>query len=235
MRRTHPPQGGCTVAELFTDLSDLFAAVLANDAWMMNEALSKPSGYLACIILMALGVPLLLGIFKLVPLLDRNLERWIIIASYLVITAIIFVEVIRRFVFQVQVPWSTTLPPYLFLVMTWFGAAYNAKLRSHLSFDEVRMMLPPSGRFACMVLDAVLWLGLSLVVVTTTLRQTTNSASNFQILLGTDNVMQWWFYAAVPLSWLVLSARVVENFIADLRAYRSGGELLVGAPLQTKE
>ncbi len=223
------------MTELFAGLSDLFAAILDNDAWMMNEALSTPSGYLAGTLLMILGIPLLLGVFRFVPLLDRNLERWIIIASYLVITAIIFVEVIRRFVFQAQVPWSTTLPPYLFLVMTWFGAAYNAKLRSHLSFDEVRMMLPTSGRFACMLLDAALWLGLALIVVTTTLRQTANSAANFQILLGTDNVMQWWFYAAVPLSWLLLSARVVENFVEDLRAYRSGAELHVGVPLQTKE
>ena len=223
------------MADLFAGLSDLFAAILDNDAWMMNEALATPSGYLAGALLMVAAVPLLLGLFRLVPLLDRNLERWVIIASYLVITAIIFVEVIRRFVFQLQAPWSTTLPPYLFLVMTWFGAAYNAKLRSHLSFDEVRMMLPARGRFACRLLDAVLWLGLALIVVTTTLRQTANSASNFQILLGTDDVMQWWFYAAVPFSWLLLSARVVENFIEDLRTYLEGGELTVGAPLQTKE
>ena len=223
------------MADLFAGLSDLFAAILDNDAWMMNEALATPSGYLAGALLMVAAVPLLLGLFRLVPLLDRNLERWIIIASYLVITAIIFVEVIRRFVFQLQAPWSTTLPPYLFLVMTWFGAAYNAKLRSHLSFDEVRMMLPARGRFACRLLDAVMWLGLALIVVTTTLRQTANSASNFQILLGTDDVMQWWFYAAVPFSWLLLSARVVENFIEDLRTYLEGGELTVGAPLQTKE
>ena len=223
------------MTELFTGLSEVFSAVLSNDAWMMNEALSAPAGYLAGALIMVVGVPLLLVMFNMVPPLDRNLERWIIIASYLAITAIIFVEVIRRFVFQVQAPWSTTLPPYLFLIMTWFGASYNAKLRSHLSFDEVRARLPAAGRMGCVALDTVLWLGLALIVITTTLRQTTNSASNFQILLGTDNVMQWWFYAAVPLSWLLLSARVVENFMEDWRTYRSGGEIHVGANLQAKE
>ncbi|MGI9419800.1 MAG: TRAP transporter small permease [Geminicoccaceae bacterium] len=223
------------MTEFFSGLSDLLAALFANDAFMLNEALSGPPGYAAGVTLMILGIPLTIGLFRAVPVLDRNLERWIVIASYLVITAIIFVEVIRRFVFQLQAPWSTTLPPYLFLVMTWFGAAYNAKLRSHLSFDEVRMRMPPAGRFACVTLDTVLWLGLSLIVVTTTLRQTTNSASNFQILLGTDDVMQWWFYAAVPVSWLLLSTRVVENFMDDVRAYRTGEPIGVGASLQTKE
>ena len=223
------------MTELFSGLADLLSAIGANDSFMMNEALIGPAGYGAGVILMILGVPVMLALFRAVPVLDRNLERWIIITSYLAITAIIFVEVIRRFVFQVQAPWSTTLPPYLFLIMTWFGAAYNVKLKSHLSFDEVRMMMSTGGRFACVILDTVLWLGLSLVVITTTLRQTTNSAANFQILLGTDNVMQWWFYAAVPLSWLLLSARITENFMEDLRAYRSGSEIRVGASLQTKE
>ena len=32
--------------------------------------------------------------------------------SYLIISAIIFVEVFRRFVLSEQAPWSTTLPPF---------------------------------------------------------------------------------------------------------------------------
>ncbi len=80
-----------------------------------------------------------------------------------------------------------------------------------------------------------LWFGFALIFLITTLRVVALSASNFQILLGTDDIMQWWFYAAVPLSWLLLSARITENFMDDLRAFRSGGEIRVGASLQTKE
>ena len=54
---------------------------------------------------------------------------------------IIFWGVIDRFVFSNQVPWSTTIPPFLFMIMAWFGCSYNVKLRTHLSFSEFRMKM----------------------------------------------------------------------------------------------
>ena len=69
----------------------------------------------------------------------------------------------------------------------------------------------------------LLFLAGSLIVIVTTLRQTLNSAANFQILLGTDNVMQWWFYLATPVAWTLLVIRVLQNLSADWRTWRRGG------------
>ena len=125
-----------------------------------------------------------------------------------------------------QAPWSTTLPPFLFLIMTWFGCSYNVKLRTHLAFAEFRTAMPRTGQMACLLLDAALWIGFSWVVVVTSTRVVANSASNFQIMLGTDNIMQWWFLISVPLAFTVLVARVLENLIEDFANYRSGAPLL---------
>ncbi|HFA60303.1 MAG TPA: TRAP transporter small permease subunit [Rhodospirillales bacterium] len=215
--------------------SAILEALLERDSWMLAEALRQPAAYGLAAIAMLVAVPALLLLFRAVPWIDRNIERYALVATYLTIATVIFVEVIRRFLFKLQAPWSTTLPPYLFLVMTWVGCAYNARLRSHLSFDEIRSRLPPLGQFLCVSLDTVLWLAFALVVIVTSLRQTTNSAANFQILLGTDDVQQWWFYVLVPTSWLLLSARVVENFLEDLRRYRDGRPLAGGRLLKVDE
>ena len=198
---------------------------------MFSEAFRHWTAYPVTALFSLLGALGVLWVYRKVPILDRNLEKWALVATYLVISGVIFVEVFRRFVFQVQAPWSTTLPPYLFLVMTWIGCAYNTRLRTHLSFMELRANLPRMAQFWCVSLDAVLWLSFALVVIVTTTRQTANSAANFQILLGTDDVMQWWFYIFVPLSWLLLSARVIENFLDDLKRYRSGEPVIVQAVL----
>ncbi|MEM7684800.1 MAG: TRAP transporter small permease subunit [Pseudomonadota bacterium] len=198
---------------------------------MMSEALNGPTAYVVGTILALVGGSLIMFLFKAVPLLDKYFEKTVLVSTYLIIAAIIFVEVIRRFVFQVQAPWSTTLPPYLFLIMTWVGCAYNTRLRAHLRFTEVRTNLPRLGQFMCLTLDAVLWVLFSIVVIVTTLKQTANSASNFQILLGTDNVMQWWFYICVPISWMVLSGRVIENWLDDLRRYREDEEMILPSGL----
>ena len=103
------------------------------------------------------------------------------------------------------------------MIMAWFGAAFNVRLRTHLSFSEFRNMMPRAGQMACLVLDAVLWFGFAVIVLVTTTRLTALSASNFQVVLGTDNVMQWWFLITAPLSFLLMSARVIENLWDDIR------------------
>ena len=86
--------------------------------------------------------------------------------------------------------------------------------------------MPRTAQFACLTLDALLWIGFSWVVVVTASRIVANSAANFQIMLGTDNVMQWWFLLAVPLSFVFLVGRVIENWLTDLRHYRTGETMI---------
>ena len=219
------------MSEFWSGVSEIVGAAASGDSWMLSEALRHWAAYPLAAVISLAGAVAILAIFRMVPVLDHNLEKWALVATYLTISGVIFVEVFRRFVFQVQAPWSTTFPPYLFLVMTWIGCAYNTRLRTHLSFMELRANLPRFGQFLCVSLDAVLWLSFALIVIVTTTRQTANSAANFQILLGTDDVMQWWFYIFVPVSWLLLAARVIENFLDDLRRYRSGEPVVVQAVL----
>ncbi|MCH9808502.1 MAG: TRAP transporter small permease subunit [Alphaproteobacteria bacterium] len=214
------------MSSMFEGVVAILSAFVSMDAFVISEALGHPAAYIVGLFAVLVGGYLIMLLLRAVPLLDRHLERSVLIVTYLIISTIIFVEVIRRFVFQVQAPWSTTIPPYLFLIMTWVGCAYNTKLRSHLSFSELRANLGRKGQLACLTLDAVLWLTFALIVVVTTTKQTANSAANFQILLGTDNVMQWWFYACVPISWMILSARAIENLFEDFAKYRSGKPLV---------
>ena len=87
---------------------------------------------------------------------DRNIEKLVIFICYSSMAGIVFVEVIRRFVFSQQAAWSTTIPIYLFLWITWIGASYNVRIRTHLKFDEIRVRLPYNIQFLLQVLDAVL-------------------------------------------------------------------------------
>ena len=217
--------------DLFDGLFVIVGALFSADSFEISEALNSPSAYLFGAIVAIFGGYLIMLVFRAVPILDLYFERSILITTYLVIAGVIFFEVIRRFVFQAQVPWSTTLPPYLFLIMAWVGCAYNTRLRAHLRFTEIRVNLPRLGQLLCLSLDAVLWVSFAIIVIVTTLKQTATSASNFQILLGTDDVMQWWFYICVPLSWMVLSGRVIENFVDDIRRYRTGEQMILPSGL----
>lgn len=163
--------------------------------------------------------------------LDQNIEKIIILVSYAAMAGIIFVEVIRRFLFNQQVPWSTTIPVLLFLWVTWFGASYNVKRRTHLALTEVRARLPYVLQFACFVLDAALWLIFAMIVIYFTINQTYIAYDNFAIVGGTDNVMEWWFYLATPLAWSLIMLRVIQNLIEDYQRYKNREPFILQAAL----
>lgn len=209
-----------------SDTTDLINALLSNDAWMISEALKTETVWILGAIATLLAGLFILFVYRYIPWIEQKLEATVMVSTYLLIGAIIFVEVFRRFVLNVQAPWSTTLPPFLFLIMTWAGCAYNVKLRTHLSFAEFRVNLPRPLQFMCLTLDAILWIGFCWVVIVTSTQVAANSAANFQIMLGTDNVLQWWFLVSVPLSFVLITARAMENWLIDFKNLRSG-ELLI--------
>ncbi|MEM7222527.1 MAG: TRAP transporter small permease [Pseudomonadota bacterium] len=148
--------------------------------------------------------------------LDNNMEKVIILVCYLAMTGIIFVEVIRRFAFGQQAPWSSTVPIYLFLWVAWVGCAYTAKQRSHLRFEELRSRLPYAGQFCVMMLDHLIWIGFSILIIYFSVQQVQLSYENFAIVPGTDDVMQWWFYMATPVAFAMIIFRVTQNLIEDV-------------------
>ena len=210
----------------FQGTGEILSALSSGDSWTISQAMNVPAVWPLGLIAMLVSAALVLVIYRAVPWIERKLEATLMVVSYLSIGGIIFVEVFRRFALSVQEPWSTTLPPFLFLIMTWFGCSYNVKLRTHLSFAEFRTLMPRGGQMGCLILDAVLWLGFCWVVVVTSTRVTVNSAANFSIMLGTDNVMQWWFLTSVPLAFTLLASRVLENLLIDLGRFRSGETLI---------
>lgn len=165
--------------------------------------------------------PLVVFVPILLLLIERTPERTIVIYCYIIMAAIIFIGVIQRFVFSVQVPWSTTIPPLMFMVMAWFGATFNIRLRTHLSFSEFRTKLSRKGQLFWLTFDNVLWLVFCIIVVTTTARVTVNTYDNFAIVLGTDDIMRWWFIVTMPVCFVLLATRAIENMVEDFTNYRT--------------
>ncbi|MCG7521766.1 TRAP transporter small permease [Ruegeria sp. Ofav3-42] len=210
----------------WADTGAIFSAFLSQDSFEIQSALESGATWVWGAVVSALGGFVIMLIYRAVPFVERQLERSVMVYSYLAIALIIFWGVIDRFVFNDQEPWSTTIPPLLFMVMAWFGASYNVRLRTHLSFSEFRTAMPRGGQLACLILDAVLWFIFAVIVIVTTTRLVALSASNFQIVLGTDNIMQWWFLLAAPLSFFLMVGRVFQNLADDLHNWKTGEPLI---------
>ncbi|URF47489.1 TRAP transporter small permease [Dinoroseobacter shibae] len=212
--------------ELWSDLSALISALGSQDSWTIRQALAPNTVYVFATAFLVVSGLALAWVYHHVPIIERYFERTVMVTCYLATAGIIFWGVVDRFVFSNQQPWSTTIPPFLFMIMALFGAAYNIRLRTHLSFSEFRTNMPRRAQFACLWLDFALWFGFAVILLVTTARVVALSASNFQIVLGTDNTMQWWFLLSAPVAATLMAARAVENIQDDIDNYRNDKPLI---------
>lgn len=221
-------------ATIYAELGKMFVDVITfnePDFFKLRSALRGDGAWLWGVLTTILGGLLVAWVYRVVPFIERNLESTLMVVTYLLIGAIIFVEVIRRFVFSEQFPWSTTIPGYLFLIMTWTGCSYNVRLRTHLSFSEFRSKMGRRPQMGLLVLDAVLWWGICLLVIVTSMGVAANAGNNFMIVTGTDNVFVWWFMMSLPIAFVLLSGRVFQNLFEDMRKYRAGEPMIEQAVL----
>lgn len=211
---------------LLSEALAIIPAVFADNPFGMRSAFDKNGMWLFCFVLTLVVGILAHLMYKFIPFLERHLERGISVAAYIVIAGIICWGVIDRFVFSSQWAGSTTVPPFLFMVMAWFACSYNVKLRTHLSFNEFRTKMPPAGQMATLTIDAALWLIFCWIAITTSLRFTALSIANFQLVDGVDDVMKWWFYITVPIAFGLMSGRVIGNWLEDWGNFRSGNQII---------
>ena len=212
--------------EMVSDMGTIISAMISGDVWAIRQALRADAAYALGTITVTIAGYGMMMLYRAVPVIERQLERSVMVGSYLAIAYIIFSGVIERFVFNDQEPWSTTIPPFLFMIMAWFGASYNVRLRTHLSFNEFRMNMPRAAQYMCLWLDAILWFVFAVIVFVTTARQTALVADNFAIVMGTDNVMQWWFLTAAPIAFVLLVTRVFQNLSDDIHRWRNDEPLI---------
>ena len=211
---------------ILTEAAAIVPAIFSGSSWKMRDAFYTDGMWLFCFVFMFAGGYLAFMFFKYSPFVDKHLERGIAVATYLMIAAIICWGVIDRFVFSSQWSGSTTIPPFLFMIMAWFGCSYNVRLRTHLSFSEFRSKMAPPRQMAALSMDTALWLGFCWIAITTSLKFTAYSADNFQMVDGVDNTMKWWFYITVPIAFTLMSGRVIGNWLEDWHNFKAGNPII---------
>ena len=105
-------------------------------------------------------------------LIDR-LVGWALAACLGVMTCIVLINVLTRFVVNIPLVWSDELASLLFAWLTFVGAYAASRSRSHIAIDTLVIYLPPTIRRglarlvdACVLLLLALfaWLGARLTL-----------------------------------------------------------------------
>jgi TRAP-type C4-dicarboxylate transport system permease small subunit len=70
-----------------------------------------------------------------------NFEEYFCVWTMAIMTVIVFIQVVMRYVFSNSLSWSEELARFIFLWLSWMGASYAVKERSHFRVEMFANMM----------------------------------------------------------------------------------------------
>lgn len=129
---------------------------------------------------------------------------------------VIFAQVIFRYIFENSLSWSEELGRYLFVWITFLGAALGIREKAHVALDALVNALPPAVRKPVWWIGYLAMIGLALAMVVTGtslielgMRQRTAA---MQIPMG-------YVYVVLPIS----GALIIFYLVLDLLGVKKEG------------
>lgn len=150
-----------------------------------------------------------------------HLEEYILVYSMMFSVALVFLQVIMRYVFSSSLSWSEELARYLFLWQIWLGASYAVKERKHLRIEAVQSMIKSvRGKIRFELVALFLWLVFSIFMVY-------KGGELVKLLFVRGQVSpamrvpMAYAYASVPVGCLLMSIRLIAEIRTMFKEYLS--------------
>ena len=154
-----------------------------------------------------------------------HLEEIFLLPTLLFSVALIFVQVVMRYVFGNSLSWSEELARYLFVWQIWIGVSYSAKNRSHLRITMIKDRLSPSAQKKLELAVTVMWIAFAVFI----------AAKGFSLAAKVHRFNQrssalrmpmTYAHLAVPVGCSLMVIRLIESTVKDFiltKRYAGGG------------
>lgn len=137
-----------------------------------------------------------------------NFEEYFCVWTLALMTAIVFLQVIMRYVFANSLSWSEELARFIFLWLSWIGASYAVKTRDHFRVEMFADMIKGKNRIIFEYAILIIWFIFSLLLVWYGTKLLIFLSKTGQVSAAMDVPMTW-PYAAVPVGCLMMCVRLV--------------------------
>lgn len=152
------------------------------------------------------------GIELSIRKLIDNLEEYFVVATMALMTLLVFVQVIMRYVFSSSLSWSEELARFIFLWVSWVGASYAVKERTHFRVEMFANLFRNSQRKYFELLILSIWFAFALIMaylgteLVLFLMETGQTSAAMEVPMS-------WVYASVPTGCALMSLRLVMEIL----------------------
>lgn len=152
-----------------------------------------------------------------------NLEEYLLVYSLMFSVALVFGQVVMRYLFSSSLYWSEEMARYLFLWQIWLGASYATKEHRHLRIEVVKDILKTEKSKKIFELFALsIWLAFSVflafkgfeLVKMLLLRGQVSPAMRFPMAYA---------YLSVPVGCSLMSIRLIDNMLHLIHSNNNSG------------
>jgi len=167
---------------------------------------------------------------RILQLIDKNGERYLLLPLYAMIVSTIFLEVIRRSVFAYSSIWAEEIARYAFIYVAYIGASAAIKERAHIRIDLILHLLSSRVKALVFILGDIITLILAVLAIYMSMESVLNSLHFGSVTHGL-RISQAWFLAAVPLGFAMMVFRLLQSIKRDWNDFRTGRPVFEGNKL----
>ena len=154
---------------------------------------------------------------KIIKWLDKYFEEYILVGLSAFTVAIIFLQVVMRYVFGSSLTWSEEIARYAFIWMIYIGVSYAVKRKKHLGVDALSLLFARTGQIIISMIANVSFLVFAVFMtyygIDIVLKVTRTSAA-LEIPLS-------WVYAAPVVGFILTTIRLLQNLLIDFKELKS--------------
>lgn len=137
-----------------------------------------------------------------------NFEEYFCVWSLAFMTILVFIQVVMRYVFRNSLSWSEELARYIFLWLSWIGASYAVKERSHFRVEMFADMLKGKARKIFELFVLLAWFAFCAFLAYQGSMITRHLLTRGQISAAMEIPMAW-AYASVPVGSGLMALRLI--------------------------
>ena len=148
----------------------------------------------------------------------NNAEEIIIVAMFAAMVAVIFFQVIMRYIFNNSLPWSEELGKFFFVWISWLGISLGARYGEHIKITMLVDRLPFRAAQVLNILSEIIVIGICVVTlyygVSLVMSQMATHYSGIKISVS-------WGYLAVVLGCGLMTIRSIISTIKSYHNWRN--------------
>lgn len=149
-------------------------------------------------------------------MINDHLEEVFIIPIMFIMSILIFVQVVMRYVFDNSLTWSEELARYLFIWLVYFAVSYTARREKHIRIDAAINIYPKKLRPYVEILSEVIVLAFSIFISATAITVFQKIAWSGQVSAAIGIPMQL-VYAAPLVGFVLTAIRQVQCIVRRIK------------------